>query len=178
MQSVAVAALVLAFAAAAAAQERGRQGSNHPHQGPRPSRPDSAPPPAPISPFAATPETYAPHYDRAVGLRHGRGLGLGVPVYGNPIGFGSYAPATLAPAPPAPDKVTQPAEPPKAPEPPKVPEPPKAVAPVPERPPIAVAHGPDTFYVIPGCYAGNRPPIPERLPKGCDITRVRTVPIR
>ena len=173
MKSVVVAALVLAFAASAAAQGRGHQGSPQPHQAPRPSRPDSAPPPAPISPFAATPETYAPHYDRPVGLHHGRGLGLGVPVYNNPIGFGFYAPETLAPAPPAPDKVTPP-----APEPPKVPEPPKAAAPVPEPPPIAVAHGPDTFYVIPGCYAGNRPPIPERLPKGCDIARMRTVPIR
>lgn len=41
-----------------------------------------------------------------------------------------------------------------------------------------VPHAPDTFYVIPGCYAGNRPPTPERLPRGCDVARLRTEPIR
>lgn len=37
---------------------------------------------------------------------------------------------------------------------------------------------PDTFYIIPGCYAGNRPPIAERLPSGCDIAKMRTEVIR
>ena len=34
---------------------------------------------------------------------------------------------------------------------------------------------PKTFYVIPGCYAGDRPPR-GKLPAGCDRAKVRTVP--
>jgi PEGA domain len=36
--------------------------------------------------------------------------------------------------------------------------------------------GPQTMYVITGCYAGNRPPVPSALPPGCDISRVRELP--
>ena len=35
---------------------------------------------------------------------------------------------------------------------------------------------PKTFYVIPGCYAGDKPPQGERLPQNCDATKVRTIP--
>lgn len=35
---------------------------------------------------------------------------------------------------------------------------------------------PKTFYVIPGCYAGDRPPESGWLPAGCDISRLRVVP--
>jgi len=35
--------------------------------------------------------------------------------------------------------------------------------------------GPDTFYVIPGCYAGNRPPRERSLPRGCNIARTRAI---
>ena len=45
-----------------------------------------------------------------------------------------------------------------------------AAAPV-NRP--AAPAAPDTFYVIAGCYAGNRPPDDVVLPKGCDAQRVR-----
>src|SRR2546430_2505246 len=58
------------------------------------------------------------------------------------------------------------------PEPPRTGEPPKNPVPASEPPRIAAAHGPDTFYVIPGCYAGNRPPNPARLPKGCDLMKM------
>ena len=34
---------------------------------------------------------------------------------------------------------------------------------------------PKTFYVIPGCYAGDRPPEREWLPTGCDISKMRVV---
>ena len=34
---------------------------------------------------------------------------------------------------------------------------------------------PKTFYVIPGCYAGDRPPALEWLPAGCDISKMRVV---
>jgi PEGA domain len=32
--------------------------------------------------------------------------------------------------------------------------------------------GPETMYVIPGCYAGNRPPRESSLARGCDIARL------
>lgn len=35
----------------------------------------------------------------------------------------------------------------------------------------AVARTPMTFYLIPGCYAGNVPPRDAGLPATCDITR-------
>jgi hypothetical protein len=49
------------------------------------------------------------------------------------------------------------------------------VAPRPEAapPPPGV---PKTFYVIPGCYAGDRPPESGRLPPNCDAANVRTIP--
>jgi hypothetical protein len=39
----------------------------------------------------------------------------------------------------------------------------------------AVKRGSDKFYLIPGCYLGNRPPSEVSLPPGCDLTQVRTV---
>lgn len=38
-----------------------------------------------------------------------------------------------------------------------------------------VPPAPKTFYVIRGCYAGDRPPDPTLLPKDCDIGQVREV---
>jgi len=35
---------------------------------------------------------------------------------------------------------------------------------------------PKTFYVIPGCYAGDTPPALEWLPAGCDISKIRIIP--
>jgi hypothetical protein len=58
--------------------------------------------------------------------------------------------------------------------------PPVLPAPVsPPAPYVAGAPGaPKTFYVIPGCYAGDRPPDPETLKPGCSISRLRVVPPR
>jgi hypothetical protein len=43
--------------------------------------------------------------------------------------------------------------------------------------PVAPAPGvPKTFYVIPNCYAGDRPPTAATVPKTCDIAKVRTIP--
>ncbi len=89
-----------------------------------------------------------------------------MPIYGGSFGEIPYE-TTAAPA----------AAPPPAPELPRA-APPAEPVPVAEPPRIVAAHGPDTFYVIPGCYAGNRPPIRERLPKGCDLEKMRTTPIR
>jgi hypothetical protein len=38
-----------------------------------------------------------------------------------------------------------------------------------------VAARPKTFYVIPGCYAGDRPP-EGTLPAGCDLRKIRKIP--
>ena len=39
----------------------------------------------------------------------------------------------------------------------------------------APARGPQTIYVIRGCYAGNRPPVASALPQGCDIGNLRII---
>ena len=44
----------------------------------------------------------------------------------------------------------------------------------PEAPRVAAA--PKTFYVIPGCYAGDTPPGDGQLPSGCSATSLKTVP--
>jgi len=38
---------------------------------------------------------------------------------------------------------------------------------------VRPAPGPQTIYVIPGCFAGNRPPVEATLPRGCDIANMR-----
>jgi hypothetical protein len=41
---------------------------------------------------------------------------------------------------------------------------------------VATSPGvPKTFYVIPGCYAGDKPPR-AKLPRGCDPSKVRAIP--
>ena len=56
--------------------------------------------------------------------------------------------------------------------------PPALPAPVaPPAPYVAGMPGrPRTFYMIPGCYAGDRRPEPESLAPGCSISRLRVVP--
>lgn len=54
--------------------------------------------------------------------------------------------------------------------------PPPAVPPAPAPPPAPGV--PKTFYVIPGCYAGDRPPDPDALPRNCDVAKVRVIPPR
>ena len=55
------------------------------------------------------------------------------------------------------------------------PAPPAPVAP--PAPYVAGVPGrPKTFYMIPGCYAGDRRPEPESLAPGCSISRLRVVP--
>ncbi len=118
------------------------------------------PAPPPPGPFDARPGTYAPHYNR--GYRGGYGYGTygyGVP-YGT-IFYDTYPP----PSAPGEQQAT-------------APPPPAAEAPLPEPPKAAVVHGPDTFYVIAGCYAGNRPPNPDRLPKSCDAAKLKTIQVR
>lgn len=49
-----------------------------------------------------------------------------------------------------------------------------AGAPPPPAAPVVVPSGSKTLYVIPGCYLGNVPPDVDRLPAGCDISRMKT----
>lgn len=35
--------------------------------------------------------------------------------------------------------------------------------------------GSSTFYVISGCYLGNRPPSEASLPPGCDVSKAKTI---
>jgi len=169
MKSVALAAaLVLLLAAGADAQRSGHRG--RPTPPPAPFVPQTLstggittlPAPPRPGPFDARPRTYAPRYNNSR-PRYGGGGYVGIPYFDT--GIGDYVPPPSA-------VVAPPAEPAGA------PEPPRAPAPSPEPPRVSVVHGPDTFYVIPGCYAGNHPPNIERLPKGCDVTKLRTVAVR
>jgi hypothetical protein len=49
---------------------------------------------------------------------------------------------------------------------------PPAAAPAENNVPAAPRR-PEKFYVIPGCYAGNKPPQPNALPATCDIQKLR-----
>lgn len=159
MRPAAVAVAVLLATIGVNAQRR------HGNPPPAPAAPQALPPP---SPFAARPDTYAPHYDSVTPRQSRRGSDYAGPLYGG-FDLDSLPPALTPASPSAPDQGTSQSP---------VPERSKIVEPSVESARIAMARGPDTFYVIPGCYAGNRPPIPERLPKGCDVARLRTTPIR
>lgn len=57
---------------------------------------------------------------------------------------------------------------------PAPPEPPPAPVVEVEPPaPFVLANGSRTLYVIPGCYLGNVLPDVDRLPAGCDISRMK-----
>jgi hypothetical protein len=54
------------------------------------------------------------------------------------------------------------------------PVPPPVIAPASDSGNITTApRRPEKFYVIPGCYAGNKPPQPEALPADCDVQKLR-----
>jgi hypothetical protein len=175
MKRVALAtAIVLLAATGALAQQRG-------HHHPRPSPPTvpqaphvpqtlstggitTLPAPPPPGPFDARPGTYAPRYNNALPRPYG-GIGYsGGSYYDSGAGLGELVPPSEVVAPAAESVAVAP----------HASEPAKPAA-VLEPPPVV--HGPDTYYVIPGCYAGNHPPNPDRLPKGCELSKMRTHPI-
>ncbi len=41
--------------------------------------------------------------------------------------------------------------------------------------PAVATPAPRTFYVVPGCYAGDSPPVAARLPSGCRASDVHTI---
>ena len=49
---------------------------------------------------------------------------------------------------------------------------------MPSKPKIVSEEENKGVYEIEGCYAGNRPPSPARLPKGCDAAKLKTVQVR
>jgi hypothetical protein len=107
-------------------------------------------------PYRARPRTYRPDRNRLPRLPVYGYLGPQlIDPYGTPPIIVVQVPATQ----PAP------AEPPAPPAPATPPAP--YVAGTPGRP--------KTFYVIPGCYAGDRRPDPGSLAPGCNITRLRVV---
>jgi hypothetical protein len=59
-------------------------------------------------------------------------------------------------------------------------DPARAPAPAPVEPLAPYVAGtagrPKTFYIIPGCYAGDRRPEPESLAAGCSLASLRVVP--
>ena len=129
-----------------------------------PERTPMAPLPPPGSDlFRAGPETYTPHADRRWFVA------TYVPSVYWPGTDASPATWRRPPAEPSADRprIALPVEFPKPAEPA-----------TPAAPPAAVPGDPRTFYVIPGCYAGDRPPRPERLPAGCDAASMRVIPPR
>jgi hypothetical protein len=117
-------------------------------------------PPPDADVFRARPGTYVP--DR----RSFPPFGVGVPIYldgvSDPADGQGAAPQTIVVAIPVPMVANAaPAEPPPAPARPAAPPGP-----------------PKTFYVIPGCYAGDTRPEPDQLPSGCDVQRLRVRPPR
>ena len=159
--------------AASAQRGSGARPGTLPSQPNRPVRPPtgrpSPQPPAPQqppSPFAAGPRTYAPRYDVPV---NGGGRGYGHPFYGGGVGVGGYVELPTNGAPAVNDANASPADV----------QSPRVVQIGPSSRPVTIAsRGPDTFYVIAGCYAGNHPPDAQRLPKGCDAAKLRTTPVR
>ena len=109
--------------------------------------------------YRATPDTYAPRYDRTTPA----------PPPGGSVIYGPWGPYPQWAQPGQPVVVNPtvvvnipPAES-------RTPEPPKPAV-------VAPRAQPKTFYVIPGCYAGDRRPERARLPHGCDLSKLRTVP--
>lgn len=118
------------------------------------------PQPQTRTPFDATSRTYAPRYDNRPRRRYGP------PYYSSAYGIGELVTGSGSAAVPEDVAASDFQGPP-------------LTAPFYEPPRVVVAsRGPDTYYVIPGCYAGNRPPNPERLPKGCDAAKLKTTPVR
>lgn len=90
------------------------------------------------------------------------------PSYSYPYPY--YPPEQISPD-PEPTVIVFPPTPAEAP-----PAAPPAPAPPPE-PYVAGPPGPPkTFYIIPGCYLGDRRPNPESLAPGCSISQLRVIP--
>ena len=151
-----VALIVVLLSAVPFAQDGLRSGS-------LPERPLTAsapPPPARADGYRAGPRTYRPDPRRRSQLPVFGYYGPQLPyLYGDP-----YAQPVIV--------VQVPSD---------IARPPQAVTPPPvaAAPPAPYVPGtpgrPKTFYLIPGCYAGDRRPDPATLAPGCSLTRLRVV---
>jgi hypothetical protein len=115
---------------------------------------------SPASPFNATPSTYAPR-PGAWPFHRPRGLFV----------LGGYALSADAPPEPAASIANSAATP-------ETESIAPAAPPVDSRlltPDSRLPRPPVTLYVIPRCYAGNRPPADGMLAPGCDLAKMRTV---
>jgi hypothetical protein len=125
-------------------------------------------PAPPLSPFDAAPSTYVPHKRISPFLRPRHSIGLG--------GFGSPADALPEVTPTSADRadtaVVEPAGTPP------IPDTLPADVALPHAPRTVTPAKPVTLYVIPGCYAGDRPPAEGMLPAGCDVATMRAVRIK
>lgn len=150
----ALVAVAVLLAAPARAQDGLRSAS-------LPERPiASTPDPGTRDVFIAGPQTYTPRRDRA-----GRDLPPVFPVLG-----GGYLADGLRDV--APREITVNVR--------MLPAPPPAAAPTPAAPapppPVLAPGKPKTFYVIPGCYAGDKHPRDTPLAAGCDRSKLRVLP--
>lgn len=130
--------------------------------------------PQPASPFDAAPSTYVPHKGLSPFLRPRRSIVIGGFAFGGDAS--PEMPSALSPI--ETPAIEMPAAAPQSPN----PQPPDAQPPVaPPDTPASVAPpntAPVTLYVIPGCYAGDKPPADGMLPSGCDVANLRIVRIR
>jgi hypothetical protein len=131
-------------------------------------------PAPPASPFSAAPSTYLPHKGIAPLLR---------PRHSIVIGGLTLSDDTAIDTPPAAGHADTPLiDAPVAAQPPDE-QPPDAHRPGAQGPDAAPHAAPTnpvpvTLYVIPGCYAGDRPPVDGILPAGCDVGKMRIMRIR
>ena len=156
-----LAALAVALLSTAAAAQDGLRSASLPERTPM-----NPVPPPPVDLFRAAPDTYTPKPPdqrprHRQSNRHLFGASVFAPVY--LVGY-SIEPDRRA------GFQSPELEPLRRSEPPA----PPAAAPVAPTPMPPVTPGPrKTFYVIPGCYAGDRPPHADRLPPGCDVSKTR-----
>jgi hypothetical protein len=114
--------------------------------------------------YRARPDTYRPDPNR----RSLPGFGYFAPQFFYPL----VQPIIVV----VPDDAAEPARvAPRVPPTASGPPPPYVIGP-PEPYVAGVPGRPTHFYIIPGCYAGDRRPAPESLAPGCSLTRLRVVP--
>jgi hypothetical protein len=123
------------------------------------------PPPTERDVFVARPGTYAPRYDRRLTPAE---MGLWFPP------STVVWPTILAAPPPAPPVVIV-VVPPRSRSTAAPPASPAPATPLPAATPASPAGPRKPLYVIPLCYAGDKPPRPDQLRPGCRLADLRTI---
>ena len=154
-------AMLMCLLSTAAAAQDGLRSASLPERTPM----NPIPPPR-VDLFRAAPDTYVPRPPlRRDGHRRRDRHMVGASVFapGDLLGYWSEPDRRTGIDSPELEPVTR-SDPPA----------PPAAAPV--APPAMAPGPPKTFYVIPGCYAGDRPPHADRLPARCDVSKTRILP--